>query len=189
MLDYNQITNRTYITLDGQPYEVLSSHIFRKQQRKAVNQTKLRNLITGNILERTFQQSDSAEKASVNTKPITFVYEKRGDYVFYDTDDKSNRFSISNEVIGDQGTFLYEGIDVTGIIYEDAVIGITLPVKVDLEVVEAPPNIKGNTSQGGTKRVTLSTGANVDTPLFIEVGDVVRVHTEKNAYVERVSKK
>ncbi|MEX0672996.1 MAG: elongation factor P, partial [Candidatus Paceibacterota bacterium] len=186
---YSDITNRTYIELDGQPYEVLDSHIFRKQQRKAVNQTKLRNLITGNVMERTFQQSDKVEKASIDTQPIIFIYEKRGDYIFHSKEDKSDRFSISEEVIGKQAIYLIEGMEVSGIRHQDAYIGITLPVKVELEVTDAPPNIKGNTAQGGNKRITLSSGAEIEVPMFIEAGDVIRVNTEKGVYVERVSKK
>ncbi|MEX1028076.1 MAG: elongation factor P [Candidatus Paceibacterota bacterium] len=189
MLSYNEITARTYIELDGQPYEVLDSRTFRKQQRKAVNQTKLRNLITGNVVERTFQQSDKVEKASIETRPIVFIYEKRGEYMFHAKNDKSDRFPIAEEVIGTQSAYLAEGTEVDGIFYHDAAIGISLPVKVDLEVTEAPPNVKGSTAQGGTKRVTLLTGAEIEVPMFIETGDVVRVNTEKGSYVERVSKK
>ncbi|MEX0930313.1 MAG: elongation factor P [Candidatus Paceibacterota bacterium] len=189
MLRYSDITVHTFIELDSQPFEVLDSHIFRKQQRKAVNQTKLRNLITGNVVERTFQQSDKVEKASIETKPIIFIYEKKGEYVFHSVGDKSDRFSLTEDIIGKQRAYLTEGTEVNGLLYGDTYIGVTLPVKVELEVIDAPPNVKGNTAQGGTKRATLSSGAEVEVPMFIEIGDIVRVNTEKGTYVERASQK
>ncbi len=188
MIDYNKISPRTHIVLDGQPYEVLDSHIFRKQMRKPVNQTKLKNLITGKVVERTFQQSDKAEEADLSSKKVVFIYSRQNECWFHTSGNRSERFSVSEDVIGNKKQFLKEGSETEALIFDEKIIAFRIPIKVDLEVAEAPPATKGNTAQGGDKRVILETGASVTTPLFINVGDIVRVNTETGEYVERVEK-
>lgn len=188
MLTYSDIKPGTYIELDDEPYEVLDAHVFRKQQRKPVNQTKLRHLTQGNVIEHTFQHADKVEEAAVSSRPIVFIYNKGDEFVFHEADDKSARFSLDRQTVGDQAPFLVNGMEVSGITYEDDIVGVQLPIKVDLQVTEAPPNIKGNTAQGGTKRVTLESGAEVDVPMFVEAGDTVRVNTHTGEYDTRVAK-
>lgn len=188
MLSYSDIKPGTSIELDGEPYFVLESRVFRKQQRKPVNQTKLRNLQTGNVIEHTFQQSDKAEEADLARIPIVFIYEKRGEYTFHSKDDPSDRFSLSAEIVGTAASYLLNGMEITGLRYGDSIIGVQLPIKIDQTVADAPPNIKGNTAQGGTKRVTLKSGAEVTVPMFIDAGDVIRINTQTGQYDTRVSK-
>ena len=187
ILTYNQITKRKYIILNNEPYEVLDSHIFSKQQRRPVNQAKLRNLITGKVIEQTFQQSDKAEEAVLEKKPIEYIYRKKNEAWFKKPDDPKERFSISPELTGDQMRFLKEGMEVEAVYFNEEVIGINLPIKVVLEVTEAPPNVKGNTAQGGDKVVTLETGATVTAPLFVEAGDKIEINTETGEYVGRAN--
>ncbi|MDZ7726444.1 MAG: elongation factor P [Candidatus Campbellbacteria bacterium] len=188
MLSYNEVRERSYIVHQGEPNEVLSSKIFRKQQRKPVNQIKLKNLITGKQTETTIHQSEKVEPASIETRDIKYLYSRRGESWFCEVDDPSDRFSIPDERIEDSKPFIREDDIVTALIYEDEVVGIKLPIKVELEVREAPPNIKGNTSSGGNKSVTLETGYTVNAPLFINPGDILRINTETGEYVERVEK-
>lgn len=187
MLNYNEITQKKYIALDGEPYEVLSSHIFRKQQRKPVNQTKVKNLVTGKVIEKSFHQSDSVEEANIETQKIVYIYNNRGEFWFRALDDKSKRFNLSEDIVGHNVKFIKENSEITALYFNNKIIGIKIPIKVDLKVTEAPPAVRGNTAQGANKQVTLETGATVNTPIFINEGDIVRVNTETGEYAERIT--
>lgn len=189
MLEYGEIVPGKYIVLDGAPYEVLSSHVFRKQMRKPVNQTKLKNLVTGKVVEYSFHQSETAEEADLSVSSLTYLYENRGAYWFCEEGNPRNRFPLSAEAVGPRGKFLKPNGSVESLVFKGKIIGLKIPIKIDLAVREAPPGLKGDTRQGGTKQVTLETGAVVSAPLFIKEGDVVRVNTETGEYVERVEKK
>ncbi|TSC61861.1 MAG: elongation factor P [Parcubacteria group bacterium Gr01-1014_48] len=189
MYEYNEIVPRTYIVLDGEPYECIASHVFRKQQRKPVNQTKLKNLITGKVVEHAFHVSEKAEKANITGKKVVYLYNTKGAYWFCDEKDKSNRFSIDVSLVGDQGRFLKTNDTVEALEFDEKIIGFRLPIKVELLVTEAPPAVKGNTVSGGTKQATLETGATINVPLFVDEGDIVRINTETGEYAERVAKK
>lgn len=188
MLNYNEATKGALIVLDGEVYEVLSAHIFRMQMRKPVNNVELRQVRTGNKKSHTFHQNDTIEEAEVEKRTIRFIYERGGQYWFMDPQNPRDRFEVSGSIVGDGGVYLKANMDVDALYFNDELIKIKLPVKVELTVTDAPPNIKGNTAQGGSKPVTLETGAVVNTPLFIETGDVIRVNTDTNEYVERISK-
>ncbi|MBI2618335.1 elongation factor P [Candidatus Kaiserbacteria bacterium] len=189
MLSYNEITQRKYIILDNEPYEVLSSWVFRKQQRKPVNQTKLRSLKTGSTLEHTFHQNDKVREADISTRPVKYLYRNKGEFWFCDPYNPKDRFKLPSEMIGATQKFMKENSEIESLVFNNEIIGISLPVKIDLKVTEAPPSMKGNTAQGGVKQVMLETGATVTTPLFINEGDVIRVNTETGEYVERTEKK
>lgn len=192
MLNYNEIKERKYIVLDGDPYEVLSAHVFRKQQRKPVNQTKLRNMINGSMRAETFHANDTIEEAGLERKKVKFLYKKdnrresRTEFWFCDQDNPGNRFELSDSVVGDLHKYIKENSEVDALLFNEEIIGIKTPIKVELRVVDAPPAVKGNTATGATKQVTLETGLIVNTPLFINEGDVLRINTDSGEYVERV---
>lgn len=202
MLSYSEIRERKYIVLDGEPYEVMESSIKKKNRQKPANQTKLKHLINGSIKQVAFHQSDNVEEADINKKTVIYSFSKfdrqtkNAEYWFYaaeseprfqrEGNDKSKRFSLSKEILGNQTDYLKENSKIDALTFNDEIIGIQLPIKVELEVKEAPPNLKGNTASGADKKVTLETGAVITVPMFIEVGDVVRVKTETGEYVERV---
>jgi elongation factor P len=188
MLNYNEATKGALIVLEGEVYEVLSAHIFRMQMRKPVNNVELRQVRTGAKKSYTFHQNDTIEEAEVEKRTIRFIYERNGEYWFMDPADPRNRFAVASDIVGDGGVYLKANMDADALYFNDELIKVKLPVKVELAVTEAPPNIKGNTAQGGSKPVTLETGAVVNTPLFVVIGDVIRVNTESHEYVERVSK-
>jgi elongation factor P len=194
MLEYNEIVERKYIILDGSPYEVLSSHVFRKQQRKPVNATKLRHMISGKITEQSFHQSEKVEEADISTKEAKYLYTNRGEYWFVDPKDPAKRFKIEESLIGSQAKFLKPDSIVEVLIFnndddEDGqMIGTKLPIKVELRVTEAPPTMRGDTATGGNKQITLETGAVINAPLFINENDVVIVNTQTGEYVERAKK-
>ncbi len=172
--------------MDGAPYEVLETHFLRMQQRKAVVQTKIRNLITGKILDRNFQASDFFEEAEIERKSAMFIYESKGEYWFHEEGNPRNRFSLDAELLGDQGRFLKPNTKVMTMVFENKVIKVDIPIKMEFKVIEAPPAIRGNTAQGGTKQVTIEGGAKVNVPLFINEGETIRINTQTGEYVERV---
>lgn len=193
MLEYNEIKPRKYIIHQGEPYEVLESHVARTQQRKPQNQVKLRNLLNGRLVPATFHAAERVDEADISTRPVKFVYANRGEYWFCEKNDPSKRFEIDEALIGDQAKFLKGNMLVDVLIFtdeddEERIIGVRLPIKVELAVKEAPPSIKGDTASGGGKAVTLETGAVITAPLFVNQGDVIRVNTETGEYVERVNK-
>lgn len=194
MLSYTDLKKGVVFLYEGQPFEVIEAAFLRMQQRKAVVSTKIRNLATGKILERTWQASDNFEEVEVERKTAVFIFQKPSreggqEYWFNEKGNPKNRFMISGDIVGDGGRFLKANTEVTTLMYEGKVIKITLPIKMDFEVTEAPPAIRGNTAQGGTKQVTIEGGATVSVPLFINQGDMIRINTETGEYFERLEKK
>ena len=189
MLEYNEILKGKVVLLDGQPYEVLGAHVFRKQQRKPVNQTKLRHLITGKVTEQAFHVSEKVQEADLSTKAVKYLYTNKGEKWFCDEKNPADRFMLSDETIGTGGNFMKTNMTVEALVFDEKIIGIKIPIKMELKVTEAPPAVKGNTAQGGSKLITLETGVTLNAPLFINEGDIVRINTETGEYVERVDKK
>ena len=184
-LAYTDLTKGVLFIMDGAPYEVLETHFLRMQQRKAVVQTKIRNLITGKILDRNFQASDFFEEAEIERKSAMFIYESKGEYWFHEEGNPRNRFALDTELLGNQGRFLKPNTKVMTMVFDDKVIKVDIPIKMEFKVVEAPPAIRGNTAQGGTKQVTIEGGAKVNVPLFINEGETIRINTQTGEYVER----
>ena len=188
ILSYNEITQKKVIVYDGEPFEVLSSHVFRMQMRKPVNQTKLRHLVSGSVLEISFHQNEKAEEADISKMDATYLYTSRGESWFAEVGNAKNRFSFSENAVHDKVQWLMQNASVEVMLYNDKPVSFDLPIKVDLKVTEAPPSIKGDTATGGNKLVTLETGATTLTPLFINVGDIIRINTGTGEYAERVEK-
>jgi elongation factor P len=188
MIDYINIKPKKVIILDGDPHVVLSSHVKKKNRQKPSNQTRLKNLISGATIDKAFHQSDKVEEADIGEKEIKYLYNNKGVWWFCAPDNPKDRFILDEETIGESRKFMKENTTIRAQTFNDEIIGISLPAKINLRVIEAPPSIKGNTSAGGSKPVVVETGATVDTPLFIEEGDIIRVNTETGGYAERVEK-
>jgi len=188
VLSYNEIVPKKVIKFNGEPYEVISAAVARKQQMKPQNQTKLKHLVSGRVISNAFHASDKAEEADMETKDIVYLYTNRGESWFHLKGNPKERFSLPENTVADKVKWLADNTEVESLLFEDEIISIRIPIKVDLEVVEAPPAIRGNTAQGGSKQVVLKGGAVVTTPLFINEGDILRVNTDTGEYVERVDK-
>jgi elongation factor P len=188
LLEYSEVTEKKYIVMDGQPYEVLSSHVFRKQQRKPVNATKLKNLMTGKVTEYSFHQSEKVEEAEIESREVKYLYNSRGEWWFCEAEDPSKRFKVTDEQAGPQAKFLKPNTVVEQLLFRETPMGFNMPITADLKVVEAPPGIKGDTATGGQKVIKLETGATINAPLFVNEGDIVRLNTETGEYRERVGK-
>ncbi|MEI7719625.1 MAG: elongation factor P [bacterium] len=189
MLEYSEILPGKVILVDGEPYVVLDAHVFRKQMRKPVNQTKLRHLITSKITELAFHQNEKANEADLSVKAVKFLYQNKGEYWFCPPENPSERFALSEETLGTAGQFIKVNSVVDAQVFNEKIIAIRVPIKVELIVKDAPPAVRGNTAQGGSKQIELETGATINAPLFINEGDLVRINTETGQYVERVDKK
>ena len=189
MLDYNEITVRKYIVFEGEPYEVLSSHVFRKQMRKPVNATKLKNLISGRVVEHSFSAQDKASEAEIDSRKVKFLFQNRGEWMFCEENDPSKRFNIKAELLGENGKFMKPNSLVEVLSFEEKPFSVKLPIKVELKVTDAPHAVKGDTAKGGNKVITLETGATITAPMFITEGEIVRINTETGEYVERVNNK
>ncbi|MDB5239198.1 MAG: efp, elongation factor elongation factor [Candidatus Parcubacteria bacterium] len=188
LLEYSEITEKKYIVMDGQPYEVISSHVFRKQQRKPVNATKLKNLMTGKVAEHSFHVSEKIEEAEIDERQVKYLYNSRGEWWFCEAEDPSKRFKMTEEVVGIQGKFLKPNTVLGQFLFKEQPMGFRFPITVELKVTDAPPGIKGDTATGGSKVVTLETGAEINAPLFVNEGDIIRLNTETGEYRERVGK-
>jgi elongation factor P len=150
-------------------------------------------LITGRVVEVSFQATEKVDEADMKKSPVKYIYEAKGEYWFHPDGKPQERFTISTDTLGDHTRWLkpnsnYEAVVFTNDDDEERIIGLALPLKVDLKVTEAAPAVKGNTSQGATKTVVVETGTEVNVPLFINEGDIIRVNTETGDYAERVEK-
>jgi elongation factor P len=188
VLSYNEITPKKVIIFNDEPCLVISSHVFRKQKRKPVNITKLKGLKSGRALENTFHVNETADEAELERRDITFIYRKGDEYWFHTTGKPSERFSLTTDLVGDQGKFMKDRSEIEALIFDDEVIGVKIPIKVELKVTEAMDAVKGNTSSSALKEVTLETGATMMVPMFINTGDIIAINTEASEYSERVEK-
>ncbi len=188
VLDYSDITPKKIITFDGNIYEVLSSHVMRKDMGKPSNRTKLRNLKTGKVAEVMFHAAERVEEADVESREVKFLYANRGEAWFCDANNPKDRFSLKEEVIADQLPFMKPNMLVEMRTWDGELLGVHLPIKMDFVIKDAPPAIKGNTVSGGSKQAMLETGAMISVPLFINPGDIIRINTDTGEYVERVEK-
>lgn len=188
MLSYSELRSGIIFVLDGEPYKVLEYNFLRMQQRKPVAQTKIKNLKTGKILNRTFHQNESFAEAEIEREKAIFLYARKGECWFHKSGDPKNRFMLKEDFLGNAINFLVPNTEVSLNVFEEEVINVDIPVKMDFKVVEAPPGIRGDSAQGGSKEVKIETGMKVNVPLFINEGDIIKVNTETGDYFERVEK-
>ena len=184
-LEYSEIREKKIIIHDDEPCEVVESHVARTQQRKPQNQVKLRSLISGKVFPATYHVSDGADEADMEKREVTFLYKNKGEFWL------SNRFKLDESLIGNAGKFLKENNNVTALVWinddeEEKIIKLSMPIKMEFKVKEAPPAVRGDTSKGGNKTIILENGASLTAPMFVSEGDTIRVNTETGDYVERV---
>ena len=187
-VNYNEILPKRTVIMDDDPYIVLTSNISKKDRQKASNAVKMKNLRTGGVVDRTFHQADVLEEADIEKTKVKFLYENRGELWFCSPSDPSNRFNLDSDVVGDLADYVTSNTVVDAILFDEEIMSIITPLKVELKVTEASDAVKGNTSSSATKEVTLETGFLVQVPQFINKGDVIAINTESGLYSERISK-
>jgi elongation factor P len=185
MLDANELRKGTTFYLDDELYRVIEYQHHKPGRGNAIIRTKLRNLRTGTIIPRNFLSGDRFEEAYVERRPMQFLYEGQGFYHFMDTETYS-QVRLSEDLVQEKVGYLKEGQEYTVSILGNEPLDIELPNAMELEVVKSEMAVAGDTATGATKRVICETGLKVQVPLFIEVGDVIRVDTDKGEYVTRV---
>jgi elongation factor P len=186
MLNFNQIKTGKVIKLNVDPYIIIKTDHHKMGRGGAVLKIKCRNLINGNVLERTYQGTEKAEEAETETKKANFMYEDKDEAYFMDNA-SYEQFNLPIEEIGESALFLKDGTNVDVLYFEGKPVSISLPVKMDLKVVSAPPGVKGNSAGNVNKQVELETGAKINVPMFINEGDVIRINTDTGEYVERAN--
>ncbi len=186
MLSFSELGRGSRIVIESDPYEIIEAGHMVKGRGKSVLQAKLKNLKTGNMLSRTIRPSESFKEADISKMSIKFLYRKKDEYFFCEEGNPKNRFSLDKEKLDPGVRFLKEGDLADGVLFNDEIINIIPPIKVVLKVTDAPPGLKGDRAQAGTKVVGLETGAEIDTPLFIKEGDMIEVNTETGEYARRV---
>lgn len=192
MLEYSDIRTGKIIIYEDEPCEVMDNHVARTQQRKPQNQVKLKSLVSGRTWNTVFHAADKAEEAEIAKKEVKFLYTNRGEYWFCDPSDPSDRFKIDEKIIGESAKYLKANENTIALVWsdeeEEKIIKISLPIKMEFTVKEAPPSIRGNTANGGGKLAILENGIKIQVPFFVETGDKIIVNTDTNEYVERVGK-
>jgi elongation factor P len=188
-LSINDLKNGIFLVVGNEPYVVLEVKHLHMGRGGSSIQTRIKNLQTGQVFSRNFKPADSFEEAEIEKIKSRFLYENHGVYWFDEFSNPSNRFSFKKEELGEEiVNFLKPNLEIIALKFQDKIINIELPIKIDFKVVEAPPSIRGDTAQGGSKPVTIETGAKILVPLFIEEGDIVRINTQTGEYVERTKK-
>ncbi|MCU0678833.1 MAG: elongation factor P [Planctomycetes bacterium] len=184
MLSISEIKVGKIIQITGEPYLVTKTDHHKMGRGGAVLKTKLRNLITGNVLDKTFQGNDKAEEANTEKKKANYLYKDEQEAHFMDNENYE-QFSLPVEAIGEKIKFLKDGTDVDVLYFDNKPMAVELPIKVVLKVTSAPPGVKGNTAGNVTKQIELETGAVISAPMFINEGDLIRINTDTGEYVER----
>ncbi len=185
MLSHTDLRKGVVIIMDNLPYQVIEATPQRCAQRRLTVQTKIKNLINGNFFEKNVQQGDTFEEAEIAKIATKFLYSHRGKFFFSEVATPAKRFELAEEQIGNSAKYLKPNTIVDAFYFQEKIINVALPIKVQLKVTEAPPGVRGERSQAGTKQVTLETGAIISAPLFIETGDVIEVNTETGEYSRR----
>jgi elongation factor P len=185
MLDANQLRKGTTFLLDGKLYQVLEYQHHKPGRGNAIIRTKLRDLRSGTIIRRNFLDNDRFEEAPVERRTFQYLYNDGEFYYFMDTE-TYDQTRIPQDLIGEKAGYLKESKELTLVMLGNEPIDLELPPTVELEVANAEMAVVGDTATGAQKAVTCETGLSVDVPLFVEVGDVIRVDTRSGEYVTRV---
>lgn len=184
MLSLNEIKIGALIKIADEPYAVIRADHHKMGRGGAVLKTKLKNLLNGNVVEKTFQGNDKAEEAETETNQANYLYKTEIEACFMNNE-SFEQFGLPLEQIGDKMKFLKESTDVDILYFQGKPVSLKLPVKISLKVISSPPGVKGNSAGNVTKMVELETGAQINAPMFINKGDTVIVNTDTGEYVSR----
>jgi len=187
LIDTSDFRTGLSIQIDNEPYTLIYFQHVKPGKGGAFVRTKLRSVRTGNVFERTFRAGEKFEPAYLERADMEYIYRAGEDYFFMDTE-TYEQTGFTEAQLGDARKYLKEGMKVSVLIHNGETIGVEIPDTVELEVVETDPGLRGDTASGGSKPATLETGAVIQVPLFISVGETIRVDTRTDSYLERVKK-
>jgi elongation factor P len=185
MITPNQFKKGAKIEVEGEPYTIIE-YLHIKMGRGGANvRTKIKSLITGNVIERTYKSDEKIKQPDFEEKEMQYLFKDGDSYVFMDNETYEQVYVSENE-IGDAADYMPENLNVYVQLFNQKPIGVELPNSVELEVSQTDPGLKGDTVSGGSKPATLITGGVVNVPLFINEGDVLKIDTRTGDYMERV---
>jgi len=187
MIKTDQFRKKLKIELDGDPYIMIDVDFVRPGKGQGFVRTKLKNLISGAVVERTFKSNESVEQAAVQDNDMQYLYSDGSQYTFMNTQNYE-QVSVGEDVLGDAVNYLYENMVCTISFFNDLPIGCEVPNFVELQIVDCEPGIKGNTATNAMKPAVVSSGYRVNVPLFVENGEWIRIDTRTGSYAERCKK-
>ena len=185
MADTSDIKKGFKMLMDGVPYAVVVHQFVKPGKGQAFVRTRMKNMITGAVIDRTFKSGEKLEKADTEERTMQYLYPEGENRVFMDTQ-SYEQLSLTDEQLGDNVHYLLDGTEVDVMLFDGRPIGVTPPTFVELLVTETEPGFKGDTSSNTTKPATLETGLQVNVPLFVNAGDRLKIDTRTGSYVERV---
>jgi len=186
-IDTSDIKNGMTIELDGEPYKVLNFSIMKQARGAAKTTIKFKNLIKGNTIENTYRSGEKFETALIEKDVHQYTYED-GNAFFFMNSQTFEEIAVDSKVVGDVVEWMEEGMEVQLIFFKESVIEVVVPTTGVYEIAETEPNMKGNTAQGHTKPATLSCGATINIPGYLEQGEKIKVDTDKRNFLERANK-
>lgn len=183
-MDTSDFRNGLSIILDGDIYTIIEFQHVKPGKGGAFVRSRLKNLRTGAVIDKTWRAGEKMDQAVLDRKPMQYLYSMDGEYFLMDME-TFDQISVSKEVFGNAVKYLKENQEVSVLMHNDKVIGAELPFTVELEIAETDPGVRGDTASGGSKPATLETGAVVQVPFFVNVGDRIKVDTRTDTYLER----
>jgi len=184
-MDTSDFKNGLSIIVDGEIYTIVEFQHVKPGKGGAFVRSKLKNVRTGSVIEKTWRAGERMDQAILERHPLQFSYSQDGEYYFMDTESYEIN-PVPREKIGDGVKYLKEGLEVTALTHAGEIINVELPITIEAEVIDTEPGERGNTASGGSKPATIETGAVIQVPFFINVGDKVKVDTRSGEYLERV---
>jgi len=181
----NEFRKGLKVEIDNEPFIIVEAQFVKPGKGQAFTRTKLKSLISGNVIDRTYRSGEKVGKANVEEVDMQFLYAAGDDFNFMDLTSYET-INIDREQLGDAWKWLTESLEVKILLYDGRPISIDLPNFVELEVTYCEPGVKGDTATGATKTAELESGASVNVPLFVEQGEKLRIDTRTGDYVERV---
>ncbi len=185
MISTSDFRNGTRLELDGEPYYIVEFQHVKPGKGGAFVRTKLKNYRTGNVLDRTFRSGERFDEPNLEEREMQFLYATGESYTFMDNE-SFEQFTYEKKQLGENADLLKEDMTAKILIYHHEPIAVELPIFIELKVVDADPGVRGDTASGGTKPAKVETGATIKVPLYLEVGEVIKIDTRTRQYVERV---
>ena len=185
MISVNDLKTGLTLEVDGKLWSVVEFLHVKPGKGAAFVRTKLKNVETGQVVERTFRAGEKVAKATLDRREMQYLYKEGNDLVMMDLE-SYEQLPVPADTVGDGIKYLKENMNVQILLHDSKIIGIDLPNFVELAVIDTPPAEKGNTAQGGSKPATLEGGAIVNVPFFIQVGDVLKIDTRTNEFLSRI---
>ncbi len=186
VIDTSEFRKGMKIEIDGEPFEIIEFQHVKPGKGSAFVRTSIRSLLTGRVLQPTMKSGDKVGKPDIEEKEMQYLYKQGDDFYFMDTKNYEQTY-LQEKALGEAKSFLKENINASILFYNGKAIGVSLPNSVDLKVVKCDPGVRGDTVSGALKPATLETGYEVNVPLFINEGDVLKIDTRDGKYLTRVA--